>query len=167
MFGSQNFLDKLSECERYPKYFEIESADICNARCIMCKIGRNKENSSGNIMTMDLFENIVRQLYPHTDWIESVALIGRGESLLDKTLEQKIRKLREIGIKRVQVSTNAALLDEDRVMRMFESGLNDLRISIDSIRRGKAFSSIREKHLNNDRNTIPLCNGCIAWLESK
>lgn len=127
------FLEELSECEKFPKYFEIEPIDICNARCFMCRAGG--KNRNGNVMTMDLFEKIVNQMRPYAAWIEMVALTGRGESLLDRTLELKIKKLREIGIKQVQLSTNAALLNEERVENLFESGLNDLRISIDSIQK--------------------------------
>lgn len=89
----------------------------------------------GGIMDMGLFESIVQQIQPYAEWIEMVILVGRGESLLDKTLGDKIKRLREAGIKRVQVSTNAALLSEERTVELFESGLNDLRISIDSVRK--------------------------------
>lgn len=155
------FLDELSECENFPKYFEIEPADICNARCSMCKIGINPEKSSGHIMTMDLFENIVEQMKPYAKWIEMVTLTGRGESLLDKTLELKVKKLREIGVKQVQLSTNAALLDENRVTGLLECGLNDLRISIDSIRKD-VYEKIRglpfEKVIENTEKAIQIRN---------
>lgn len=128
------FLEELYECEKFPKYFEIEPIDICNARCYMCRAGQHKGHS-GNVMTMDLFEKIIEQIQPYAKWIEMIALTGRGESLLDKTLELKIKKLRDIGIKQIQLSTNAALLNEERVERLFESGLNDLRFSIDSVQK--------------------------------
>lgn len=155
------FLDELSQCENFPKYFEIEPADFCNAKCLMCKIGRNEGKSSGHTMTMDVFENIVEQMKPYTDWIEMVSLVGRGESLLDQTLELKIKKLREIGIKQVQLSTNAALLDENRVIELLDSGLNDLRISIDSIRKD-IYEKIRglsfEKVIGNIEKAIQIRN---------
>ncbi len=30
------FISNLEECERFPKYFEVETVNACNARCI-CK----------------------------------------------------------------------------------------------------------------------------------
>ena len=133
--GKRIFLKELSECEMFPKYLEIEPVDICNARCVMCKAGRHEKNGRGNVMSMELFEKIVMQLQPYAQWIEMISLTGRGESLLDRTLESKIQKLKDIGIKQICVSTNAALLSEERVKSLFSSGLNDLRISIDSVRK--------------------------------
>lgn len=129
------FLNELSECEKFPKYFEIEPIDICNASCIMCEAGRHMKGRKGTVMSMELFENIIEQLQPHAEWIEMITVTGRGESLLDKTLEEKVKRLKSIGIKRICLSTNAALLSEERVMDLFRNGLNDLRISIDSVRK--------------------------------
>lgn len=157
------FLEELKQCENFPKYLELEPMDVCNAGCIMCKIGQAGKRG-GKAMPMNIFENILTQLQPYAEWIEMIILIGRGEALLDKTLELKIKRLKEIGIKRIQVSTNAALLSEERAIGLFESGLNDLRISIDSIRkdvyekirRGLVFEQVIENteraiHIRNER----------------
>lgn len=156
------FINELAECEKFPKYIMIEPVDICNARCIMCNAGKHMKKDGGNVMTMDLFENIVMQIQPYVEWIEMVTLVGRGESLLDKTLELKVKKLREIGIKRIQLSTNAALLNAGRTTGLFENGLNDLRVSIDSIRKD-AFEKIRrglvfEKVIENTEKAIQIRN---------
>lgn len=155
------FLEELYQCEKFPKYFELEPVNFCNAGCIMCKIGQQGKRD-GKVMPMDIFENIIMQLQPYAEWIEMVTLIGRGESLLDKTLELKVKRLKEIGIKTIQVSTNAALLSEDRVIGLFESGLNDLRISIDSIRKN-VYEKIRrgltfEKVIENTEKAIQIRN---------
>ncbi len=152
------FLNELAECEKFPKYIMIEPVDVCNARCVMCNAGKHMQKNKGNVMAMELFENIAMQIKPYAEWIEMVTLVGRGESLLDRTLELKVKRLREIGIKRVQLSTNAALLEEDRIVGLFESGLNDLRISIDSIRKD-VFEKIRrglifEKVIENTEKAI-------------
>ena len=37
------FLENLKECEIFPKYIMIEPIDVCNARCVMCKIGNQEK----------------------------------------------------------------------------------------------------------------------------
>lgn len=156
------FLNDINECERFPKYIMIEPIFACNARCVMCGI-YNDGQTGGTydpVMPMELFEKILDQIRPYANWIEMVILYGRGEPLLDKLLETRIKKLRDIGIKRVQVSTNVALLTEKRAKDLFASGLNDLRFSIDSIKKD-VYESIRvglnfEQVIENAKTAISI-----------
>ena len=159
------FLEKLNECEKFPKYIMIEPIDICNACCTMCNIGMHMNDASilrGGIMTMELFEKIICQIQPYSEWIEMISMYGRGESLLDPNLELKIKRLKEIGIKKIQLSTNTSLLSGERIEALFKNGLNDLRISIDSVRK-KVFEKIRkgltfEQVLENTESAIRIRN---------
>ena len=66
-------------------------------------------------------------------------------------LEAKISRLKDIGIKHIQLSTNAELLN-GRTKELLESGVNDLRFSVDSvykdryehIRKGLSFEKVIE-----------------------
>lgn len=70
--------------------------------------------------------------------------------------------LRDIGIKRIQLSTNAALLTKERTKSLLESGLNDLRISVDSIHK-EVYEKIRkrlkfEEVIQNTEDAIKIRN---------
>ena len=128
-------IDSLEEAFRFPKYFQIENVRSCNARCPFCAI--DQWDKTVPRMKEPLFESIVEQLTPHADWVECVALQRAGEPLLDKQLAPRIRKLKDAGIKRVNLSTNASLLDEKRARALLESGLDEILFSIDSMDKAK------------------------------
>lgn len=124
------FLKDLEECEYFPKYVTIETVDGCNSKCIMC----TRSQESGKVfqyMDDETFAKIVEELKTYKDWIEMVILTGAGEPLLDRKLPERIHELKEIGMKYVQFSTNASLLTEDWVYRLYKSGVDDIRCSID------------------------------------
>ncbi len=149
------FLKDLSECEYFPKYVTIETVDGCNARCIMCP--RGKENTKiFHYMDDETFDRIVEELKQYKDWIEMIVITGDGEPLLDKKLPDRIRKLKDIGIKYVHFSTNASLLTEEWVYRLYHSGVDDIRCSIDgfhketyeAVRVGLNYDVVKENVLN-------------------
>lgn len=149
------FMEKLEECEKFPKYVEVETTDRCNAQCPMCTKSISK-NEHIAVMEDALFEKIVDELRAYTDWIEGVTIQWMGEPLLDRNLEDRIRKLKEAGIKKVMLSTNASLLNENMCENLLVAGLDDLRMSIDSIkketfqvvRRGLNYETVMENALN-------------------
>lgn len=145
----------LSECNFFPKYFTIETCNNCNAHCIMCPKGR-KGTRNLELMEDSLFDKIAEELSHYNQWIEMICLNSDGEPLLDKNIAAKIRKLKEIGIKYVNISTNAQLLRKDKVQELLEAGLDDIRISIDGyqketyehIRKGLNYDIVKENVLN-------------------
>lgn len=160
--ASRIFLEELRECEKFPKYIMLENINICNARCVMCGyVGHREDKVDGQIMKMDLFEHIIEQIAPYADWVEMVT-VGGGEVLLDKSVDLKIKMLRDIGIKRIQLSTNASTLTQERTKSLLKSGLNDLRISIDSIHK-EVYEKIRkglkfEEVIKNTEDAIKIRN---------
>lgn len=135
------FLDDLGECIQFPKYIQIGTVNYCNARCKMCAYS-TKTVAEKSSMKEELFDKIIAEMEPYSQWIESVALYWYGEPLLDIMLKDRIEKLKEIGIKTIQISTNGACLSKERVSDLFEAGLNDLRFSIDSINK-ETYEKIR------------------------
>ena len=96
-----SYLDKLAsrldladikESFYFPKYFEIETVNACNARCVMCTID-DWEQSRNPIMDEKLFSKFVDEISLYTDWIDTVCLNRDGEPTLDKNLHKKISRL--------------------------------------------------------------------------
>lgn len=148
-------VNNLDECFYFPKYLTIETCNNCNARCIMCPKGIK---GTGNIQLMDdsIFNKVLVELSQYKDWIEMICLNSDGEPLLDKKLAQRIKALKNIGIKHINISTNGALLTKQKIQELIESGLDDIRISIDGykketyekIRIGLDYDIVRENVLN-------------------
>lgn len=124
------FLNELVECRFFPKYLTIETCNNCNASCIMCPKGRSKIHEL-QIMDEEVYLKIVEELKNYTEWIEMVCLNSDGEPLMDKNIGSRIKKLKDIGIKHVNISTNGALLSDQMINELIDVGLDDIRISLD------------------------------------
>ncbi len=147
-----NVKDVKDASSYFPKFFELDVAKMCNARCIMCPVWKNP----GGVMKEELFEKITREMGDYKDWINTVCLSRDGEPLIDKNLDKKIKLLKDYGIKKVTLSTNASLLDEDTAIKLIEAGLDDIMFSIDgttketfeAIRQGLNFEQVVDNVLN-------------------
>lgn len=159
------FLKDLCESIYFPKYFTIETCNNCNAQCIMCAKGK-KGTDGLQIMTDEVFDKILKELCDYSQWIEMICLNSDGEPLLDGKIASRIKKMKDIGIKHIQISTNAQLLSQEKIQELLKSGLDDIRVSIDGykkdtyekIRRGLNYNVVMENVLNlikmrNDSNT--------------
>ena len=151
--------DNIDDLLVFPKYVVLETVNTCNARCVMCPIDFSKP---AELMSDDLFDKIVNDLAEHREQVRKVMLYMDGEPLIDKGLPEKIKKLKKAGIKIVNISTNASLLDQKRGTRLLESGLDEIYINIDSLKK-EVFEEIRvglnfDDVYNNTTNFISLRN---------
>ncbi|GAB4169042.1 MAG: radical SAM protein [Thalassobaculales bacterium] len=124
----------------YPRFIEIETVNACNARCPMCTIDDWQRHTP--TMKMDLFRKIAEDVIAHADQVKRVSLYRDGEPLLDRKLPDRCAILKEGGVRQVSISTNVALLNEERAKAMLEAGLDVIIMSIDSLNKD-VFESIR------------------------
>jgi len=141
----------------FPKYFEIETIRACNARCEMCT--SSDWDGAGNKMSEELFAKIASQVRDYSSWVNSVCLSRNGEPLLDKNIPNKIKLLKKYGVRQVTFSTNASLLGYKKSIALIESGLDDIRFSLDGITK-ETFESIR-RGLNFDK----VMKNCMEFIE--
>ena len=142
----------------FPKYFEIETVNACNARCVMCPL----QGSRRKPMTDELFKKISEEIIDHASLVKRVALYRDGEPLLDPKLAARIQVFKEGGIKRVGISTNVSLLDQTRAEGILKAGIDEVILSIDSLQK-EVFEGIRiglkfETVLDNALRFIDLRN---------
>ena len=123
----------VDELDKFPKYFLIETINTCNARCIMCGIDFDKKTKA--VIKKDLFEKITQEISQHRDHVEKVMLYLDGEPLMDKKLPERIRMMKEAGVKIVNIATNASLLDEKWGKALIDAGLDEVYITIDSLKK--------------------------------
>jgi radical SAM protein with 4Fe4S-binding SPASM domain len=152
--------DTMDVLVRFPKYFLIETVNTCNARCIMCGIDFDKKSKT--IIDNVLFDGIVDELGRHREEVEKVMLYLDGEPLLDKKLPVKVAKMKGAGIKVVNIATNASILTEKTTRALIEAGLDEIYITIDSMKKD-VYEAIRvrlnfDDVLNNTLRFIDLRN---------
>ncbi|TAN56887.1 MAG: radical SAM protein, partial [Rhodospirillales bacterium] len=86
------------------------------------------------IMDDGLFVKMTQEIGRFKDYVEKVMLYLDGEPLLDKKLAQRVRLMKEAGVKRVNIASNASLLDESRARALLEAGLDEIYITLDSLK---------------------------------
>ena len=146
-------LDSIDEALYFPRFVQLETTRLCNAKCPMCLI--DKWDKSTPFMADDLFEKIALELEDFSEWIRWVCIQKAGEPLLDKKIAKRIRRLKDGGIKTVTMSTNASALTEKKGRELLEAGLDELMISFDAVDK-ETYEKIRvglnfEKVLKNIR----------------
>jgi MoaA/NifB/PqqE/SkfB family radical SAM enzyme len=118
--------DLKATVESDPVCLYLETTNRCNLLCTTCP--RTFEDLEPPAdMSWDLFTRIVDQL-PH---IARVVLHGVGEPMLVKELPRMIRYLKERGTY-VLFNTNGTLLTMKKGRELIETGLDELRVSLDA-----------------------------------
>jgi radical SAM protein with 4Fe4S-binding SPASM domain len=113
---------------RLPDIVQIESTNLCNAKCVFCP--RDEMHRRQGIMEMDLFRKIVDECAALG--ITHVRVHNYGEPFLDKQLVEKVRYAKAKGIREVGMISNGSLIDEDVARGMIDAGLDAINISVDA-----------------------------------
>jgi len=121
----------LESLVEFPRYFLIEPINICNARCRMCGIDFDAKTPA--TLPEPIYDRMIAEIGEHRDWVEKVMLYLDCEPLLARNLATLVRKAKERGIRRVNIATNAGILDERRARELIEAGLDEIYFSLDSL----------------------------------
>jgi hypothetical protein len=108
----------------------------------MCPI--EQWQRSQRIMDDELFDALVAQAEPWVDWLAKVTIQLDGEPLLDKQIEARIARLKDIGIRCVALSSNASLCTAERSESLLDAGVDEVSFSLDGATK-ETFEAIRRK----------------------
>jgi radical SAM protein with 4Fe4S-binding SPASM domain len=141
---------------QFPRYFEIETVNACNAHCPMCTIADWTRNAP--TMKDSLFEKIAYEICENRRFVKRVNLYRDGEPLLDKKLPQRIARLKDGKIKEVAISTNGSLMNQSRAKDILDADIDLVLFSIDSLKK-ETFEELRaglifEEVIKNTRDFI-------------
>jgi MoaA/NifB/PqqE/SkfB family radical SAM enzyme len=113
---------------RLPEIVQIESTNICNAKCVFCP--RDDMHRRQGVMDMALFTKIADECTALG--IGHVRMHNYGEPFIDRQLVEKIRYAKAVGIREVGMISNGSLITEDVARGMIEAGLDAINISVDA-----------------------------------
>jgi MoaA/NifB/PqqE/SkfB family radical SAM enzyme len=119
-----------------PVCLYLETTNRCNLLCATCPRTFEALEPPAD-MGWDLFTHIVDQ-FP---WIARVVLHGVGEPMMVPALPRMIRYLKDRGTY-VLFNTNGTLLTRRKGRELIDSGLDELRVSIDAAE-PRAFKLVR------------------------
>ena len=125
-----------------PVCLYLEVTNRCNLLCETCPRTFEELEPPAD-MSWDLFTRIVDQV-PN---VARVVLHGVGEPMLVKSLPKMIRYLKDRGTY-VLFNTNGTLLNPKKFQDIIDTGLDELRVSLDAADR-KSYAAIRGKDFFN------------------
>ncbi len=108
-----------------PKQLYLEVINRCNSRCATCPLTFHPHEAA-HALEWSEFLRITDQF----SVLERVVLHGIGEPLMHPDLVRMIRHLKDRGAY-VLFNSNAILLNGKRVDALIESGLDEIRVSVD------------------------------------
>ena len=113
---------------KYPNNMMIELTNACNLSCRMCN-HKNMKRKTG-FMSEELFNKIIEQAKELN--IKNIGLYTVGESFLHPKIFDFIKTAKNKGIEYVYITTNGQPLDKDKIQKIFDSGLDSIKFSIDA-----------------------------------
>jgi len=134
----KNFINKisyifhlliLSKIFKKPYHVHFQLTRRCNFRCLSCCVWKNEADLTSELKLEEikiLAENL-RKI-----GVKSVALTG-GEPLLRKDLFEIINIFKKNNFI-VRLQTNGCLINEDFIEKIFSIGLDDIYVSLDSLK---------------------------------
>ncbi len=130
--------------DSFPRTVIVETTSRCNLRCPICPRDRMKRQAGD--MPPEIFDSLVEELARHDEReeLELVALHFFGDPLMHPQIMDMIEQigsrlpnLRKLGelrdpMRGLGTSTNALLLDEDKIEALLDSKLTWLGIAMDA-----------------------------------
>jgi MoaA/NifB/PqqE/SkfB family radical SAM enzyme len=123
-----------------PVCLYLETTNRCNLLCTTCPRTYEQLEPEAD-MSWELFTSIVNQFSS----VKRVVLHGVGEPMLVKDLPERIAYLKRRGAY-VLFNTNGTLLTEANGERLLDSGLDELRVSLDAAE-SSVFQMVRGKDM--------------------
>ena len=131
-----------TEASAPPVCLYLEVTNRCNLLCETCPRTFEELEPPAD-MSWELFTSIVDQVPD----IARVVLHGVGEPMLVKSLPRMIRYLKDRGVY-VLFNTNGTLLSPKKHRELIDTGLDELRVSLDAAD-AKTFLAVRGKNFFN------------------
>jgi Radical SAM superfamily/Iron-sulfur cluster-binding domain len=135
-------LGSVEELLDFPLFLQFETVSTCNARCLMCPV--DEWERATLLMRDDLFERLAKQVEPHVDTVRRITIQLDGEPLIDTKLEDRIGRLKKMGVGLVAFATNGSLMTRKRAERVLASGVDEVTFSIDGAEK-ETFEAIRRR----------------------
>ena len=135
----------------FPRVWRIEPASQCNLACTHCPTGT--VDMDRGVMSESIFNLVLDELKNNIDSVEIVVLYHGGEPLLNSRFYEMVGLIKlikpTIFIKSV---TNGMALNESNALRLIESGIDAIEISLDGS------SSEESESIRKNSNTQKIIN---------
>jgi radical SAM protein with 4Fe4S-binding SPASM domain len=126
----------------YPRYFMLDTGNVCNLRCPFCPTGLNAPEVKRGLMTRGDFDVILSKIAPHARF---VSMVNWNEPFLNKNLLYFASRFDAHGVQ-THIDSNLCVSawTDAEAQAIVTSGLNSILASIDGATQ-EAYSKYRVK----------------------
>ena len=119
---------------KQPLRILIDPCNICNFRCEFCFQSNLNSPFAGTVMSEEIFDEVLKSLSEFDEPINVVHMYGLGEPLTNKNLPNFISRLKKSGrAKKISVTTNGSLLNENLSQSLIDAGIDRIQISLNGL----------------------------------
>ncbi len=115
--------------DNLPDVIRIEPVGLCNFNCQHCPTGVSPNKRA--LLSKDKFHEIIDGFKKINFLPRVVVCYHGGEPLLNKNLTYFIKYLKDWGVKKTVITTNASLLTEQKSIELIEAGIDQIKVSFD------------------------------------
>ena len=113
-----------------PSVVEISESGMCNRKCVFCPRSDPNYNHVNEFISPKLIEKITLEL-KSLNYKNLILFSGFVEPLLDKNIFKLLKIVRKnLPYSNIEMITNGDVLNKKRLLKLYESGLTCLLISI-------------------------------------
>lgn len=119
-----------------PFTIAIDPCNLCNFKCKFCAMQtvEKKQNYTKQMMSIELFKKIIDDLTQFPQKVKSIRINGQGEPFLNKNFCEMVRYAKEKAVAEwLETITNGSMLNPELNQQIADSGINRVRISVESI----------------------------------
>lgn len=154
--------------EEFPSQIVIDSTEICNLSCIHCphETFKRSEYYTGAQLDPQLNKKLADEVCERgKSYTEYIRYTGNGEPLLHPHIFEMLSYTKKISGVFVTLTSNATLLGETKALRLLDTGIDMIDISVDaltdetyekircggklSVTRANILNLIKMKHVHN------------------
>ncbi len=156
-FEKFNVLDQnKSDLAPMVKNALIELTNVCNHKCTFCYNPLMKRPRAN--LDLKVYSKFLKNAV--AEGLEEIGLYSTGEPFMTKNLDEYIKIAKNIGVKRVYITTNGALASVEKIEKCIKNGLDSIKFSINAGSK-ETYKIIHghddfEKVINNVKNLYKL-----------
>ncbi len=113
----------------FPLFLDIEVTSVCNLKCPFCATTYRSREIEKGFITFEIVKKVIDE--GKDNGLYGVKFNYRGEPLLHPDIHKFVKYAKEKGLIDVYFNTNAIRLTESIALRLIDSGLDRISISIE------------------------------------